>query len=82
MPIGWVAVGDPAQILAPHEHDAIWALLKPMEFPTTVYGVDRLPNEQTSMPQVTARLSKIYGEHCADRVLTPDALGQAERTKR
>jgi carbonic anhydrase/acetyltransferase-like protein (isoleucine patch superfamily) len=24
VPIGWVAVGDPAQILPPDQHDAIW----------------------------------------------------------
>ena len=26
VPIGWVAVGDPAEVLPPGEHDAIWAI--------------------------------------------------------
>lgn len=33
VPIGWVAVGDPAHILPPEEHDAIWALQAPLDFP-------------------------------------------------
>jgi carbonic anhydrase/acetyltransferase-like protein (isoleucine patch superfamily) len=28
VPIDWVAVGDPAQILPPHEHENIWAIQK------------------------------------------------------
>src|SRR3954469_5724346 len=24
VPLGWIAVGDPAEILPPHEHDRIW----------------------------------------------------------
>ena len=27
VPIGWIAVGDPARILSPDQHDAIWAIL-------------------------------------------------------
>jgi len=43
VPIGWVAVGDPAQILPPGEHEAIWKIQKPLDFPKTVFGVDRPP---------------------------------------
>lgn len=42
VPIGWVAVGDPVQILSPDRHDEIWALQKPLDFPGSVYGVDRI----------------------------------------
>jgi carbonic anhydrase/acetyltransferase-like protein (isoleucine patch superfamily) len=28
VPIGWVAVGDPAEILPPHEHEKIWVCFK------------------------------------------------------
>jgi gamma-carbonic anhydrase len=42
VPIGWVAVGDPAQILSPDRHDEIWAALRPLDFPQTVYGVSRV----------------------------------------
>ena len=41
VPIGWVAVGDPAQILPPGDHDAIWAVQEGLDFPGTVYGLAR-----------------------------------------
>jgi len=36
VPIGWVAVGNPAQVLPPNEHDRIWEIQKPLDFPRTV----------------------------------------------
>ena len=33
VPIGWVAVGDPAQILPAERHDEIWAIQKDLDFP-------------------------------------------------
>jgi carbonic anhydrase/acetyltransferase-like protein (isoleucine patch superfamily) len=41
VPIGWVAVGDPARTLPPGEHDAIWAVQEGLDFPGTVYGLPR-----------------------------------------
>jgi gamma-carbonic anhydrase len=41
VPIGWVAAGDPAQILSPDRHDEIWAIQRPLDFSQTVYGVSR-----------------------------------------
>ncbi len=41
VPIGWVAVGDPVRILPPQEHDSIWAVQRELDFPGTVYGIDR-----------------------------------------
>ncbi len=35
VPIGWVAVGNPPQILPPDQHEAIWALQKPLNFRST-----------------------------------------------
>jgi hypothetical protein len=28
VPLGWIAVGDPAEILPPYEHERIWAIQK------------------------------------------------------
>ena len=41
VPIGWVAVGDPATILPPDQHGNIWAIQKPLNFhsPSTVSTV-------------------------------------------
>jgi carbonic anhydrase/acetyltransferase-like protein (isoleucine patch superfamily) len=41
VPLGWVAVGDPAEILPPHEHERIWAIQKELDFPRYVFGVER-----------------------------------------
>jgi hypothetical protein len=41
VPIGWVAVGDPAHILPPSEHEQIWSIQQTLDFPRTVYGVTR-----------------------------------------
>lgn len=41
VPIGWVAVGNPTQLFPPERHDDIWAVQKPLNFPLTVYGIER-----------------------------------------
>ncbi len=41
VPIGWVAVGDPAKILPPDRHDEIWAIQKELDFPGEVFGLKR-----------------------------------------
>jgi hypothetical protein len=38
VPIGWIAVGDPARIFPPGQHDQIWAIQESLDFPGTVYG--------------------------------------------
>jgi carbonic anhydrase/acetyltransferase-like protein (isoleucine patch superfamily) len=63
VPIGWIAVGDPAQLLPPGEHERIWALQKPLNFPLTVYGLDR---GEATMEAITRRLSETLGSHFAD----------------
>ena len=67
VPIGWVAVGDPAVILPPDRHDEIWAVQRPLDFPEWVYGFKRDTPEL--MRQVTRRLSDTLGAHAEDRVL-------------
>lgn len=41
LPIGWVAVGDPAQYFSPDQHEQIWNVQKELDFPRYVFGVDR-----------------------------------------
>jgi carbonic anhydrase/acetyltransferase-like protein (isoleucine patch superfamily) len=55
VPIGWVAVGNPAATFPPSEHEQIWAIQKTLDFPGTVYGVERLPNGRIDMRLVTER---------------------------
>lgn len=63
VPIGWIAVGDPAQLFPPDEHEQIWAIQKPLDFPLTVYGLDRA---EASMQKITRRLSESLGSHVSD----------------
>jgi carbonic anhydrase/acetyltransferase-like protein (isoleucine patch superfamily) len=68
VPIGWVAVGDPAQMLPPDQHEAIWAIQKPLDFPRFVYGVERAPEGESNMEEITRRLSEALGSHGDDLV--------------
>jgi carbonic anhydrase/acetyltransferase-like protein (isoleucine patch superfamily) len=63
VPIGWVAVGDPAQILPPDRHDEIWAVQRELDFPGTVYGVPR----GTPARELMARQAAWLGAHREDR---------------
>ena len=68
VPIGWVAVGDPASILPPGEHDRIWTIQEPLEFPRAVYGLERA---KASMTAITQRMSERLASH-RDDVTLPD----------
>ncbi len=41
VPIGWVAVGDPAEILPASAHEQIWEIQRQLDFPGTVFKVSR-----------------------------------------
>jgi gamma-carbonic anhydrase len=49
VPIGWIAVGDPAQVLPPDRHEDIWAIQRELDFPGTVYGLPRGTDATTLM---------------------------------
>jgi carbonic anhydrase/acetyltransferase-like protein (isoleucine patch superfamily) len=56
VPIGWVAVGDPAQLFPPAAHDEIWAVQRTLDFPGYVFGVDR------DDPDAMARMTERFGD--------------------
>jgi carbonic anhydrase/acetyltransferase-like protein (isoleucine patch superfamily) len=67
VPLGWVAVGDPAQILPPDKHDEIWVIQKTLDFPKTVFGVERPPEGETLMPSVMPRYARALARwHASD----------------
>ena len=65
VPIGWVAVGDPAQLFSPDRHDDIWAVQRELDFPGTVYGASR----ESTMAEIMAGQSEFYGAHRDDTVI-------------
>lgn len=69
VPIGWVAVGDPARILPPEAHDEIWAIQQPLNFPKEIFGIDRPEPGETRMPEMMARYCRALSRHRHDRVL-------------
>lgn len=71
VPIGWVAVGDPAQTLPPDEHERIWEIQKPMNFPLTVYGIERA---EATMEKITCRLSEVLRSHASDEINSHPSL--------
>lgn len=58
VPPNWIAVGDPARILPPDRHDEIWALQEALDFPRTVFGVERPPRGGTIMPEIMPRYAR------------------------
>jgi carbonic anhydrase/acetyltransferase-like protein (isoleucine patch superfamily) len=68
VPIGWVAVGDPARILPPGEHERIWQVQRELDFVGTVYGVEPAP-PAAAMAQITRGYAELFGRHRDDRVV-------------
>jgi len=67
VPIGWVAVGDPVQILPPDKHEEIWAAQRELDFPGYVFGLDR--DTPDLMVQLTERYGRGLSRHAQDRRL-------------
>jgi len=63
VPIGWIAAGDPAQLFSPDRHDELWAVQRELDFPGTVYGVER----GTPPAELMRRQSEFFGAHREDR---------------
>ena len=63
VPIAWVAVGD--EVLPPDRHDRIWEIQEQLDFPGTVFGLER---EKATMREVTRRYAKLFGRHRDDQV--------------
>lgn len=66
VPIGWVAVGDPVRILPPDDHEGIWAVQKPLDFPGYVFGLDRPADGESLMPGIADRFGRSLGRHRDD----------------
>jgi len=69
VPIAWVAVGDPARYFPPSDHEGIWSVQEPLDFPGTVYGVERAADGSVDMRRITKRVAEAFAEHAHDRPL-------------
>jgi len=75
VPIGWVAVGDPARIFPPGQHEQIWAIQEALDFPGTVYGIAR----DTPATERMSRQAAWYASHLDDRELRGRPLGGTDQ---
>ena len=66
VPIGWIAVGDPAQLFPPQAHEELWRVQEQLDFPGTVFGIDR---DELTMEQVARDYAERFGRHRDDRLL-------------
>lgn len=66
VPIGWIAVGDPAQLFPPDAHDRLWEVQRRMDFAGTVFGLER---SEATMERISARYADSFGRHREDRIL-------------
>ena len=66
VPIGWIAVGDPAQLFSPEQHDALWPIQREQDFPGYIFGVDR--TSPAAMVEITERWSRSLSSHLEDTV--------------
>jgi carbonic anhydrase/acetyltransferase-like protein (isoleucine patch superfamily) len=69
VPIGWIAVGDPAALYPPERHSEIWPIQRELDWPGTVYGLEREAEGETIMPEAMRRYSELFGAHADDRVI-------------
>jgi gamma-carbonic anhydrase len=66
VPIGWIAVGDPADLFPPDAHEDLWPVQRAMDFPRTVFGLERA---EATMDRISARYAERFGRHRDDRVI-------------
>jgi hypothetical protein len=69
VPIGWIAVGDPAQLFALGEHERLWQVQRELDFPGYVFGLARAAEGETAMPELTRRYTQALGQHLHDRTI-------------
>jgi gamma-carbonic anhydrase len=67
VPIGWIALGDPARMFSPDQHDELDPLLRELDFRGTLFGMKRGAD-----PELMARhYVELFGSHRDDGLLSP-----------
>jgi carbonic anhydrase/acetyltransferase-like protein (isoleucine patch superfamily) len=72
VPIGWVAVGDPAKILPPDRHDEIWEAQRSLDFAGYVFGIDAMNIDRPFMVELTERYARSLHSHGGDARVDDD----------
>jgi carbonic anhydrase/acetyltransferase-like protein (isoleucine patch superfamily) len=70
VPMGWFAGGDPAELVAPQDWDRIRAIMGPLDYPGTVFGLGASAREP-EMADVARRYARGLALHQRDHIV-PD----------
>jgi len=70
VPMGWFAGGQPAELVAPGDWERIRAIMGPLDYPGTVFGVGA-SDAGSMMPDVARRYARALALHNRDHIL-PD----------
>src|SRR5690242_787624 len=68
VPMGWFAGGDPAELVAPSDWDRIHAIMGPLDYPGTVFGVGT-GDAGTEMADIARRYARGLALHEKDRIV-------------
>lgn len=69
VPIGWIAVGRPAEMYPPGDHDRYTGELSRLDFGKTVFRVGKRSDGYLDMVAATTKYAEFLGRHSDDRVL-------------
>ena len=75
VPMGWFAGGDPAELVPPGDWERIQAVLGPLDYPGTVFGVGE---DDAGRPDMARRYARGLALHRKDSILS-DAQHAASR---
>lgn len=69
LPIGWIAVGNPAQLFPPDRHEEIWEIQKELNFPDLVYNIPVRARSSELNRQVCETMSERLKGHMSDQIV-------------
>jgi gamma-carbonic anhydrase len=70
VPMGWFAGGQPAEVVPPGDWDRIRAIMGPLDYPGTVFGIGAT-DSGSLMPDIARRYARGLALHHKDRIV-PD----------
>lgn len=69
VPINWIAAGNPMQLFTPDQHEELWKVQKPLNFPKTVYGIERPSGNNSIMPDICEVMVEKLGGHLEEEII-------------
>lgn len=67
VPMGWFAGGDPAELVPPGDWERIQAVLGPLDYPGTVFGIGE---RDAALPDMARRYARGLALHRRDNILS------------